>query len=140
MYEKPFSLEIIAPDRVVLRGEAGSVTAPGTEGGFQVLYNHAPLLSTLRTGRLTVKDTAGAETVFATSGGYLEVHANTVVVLVDSAERAGDIDLSRARAAKERAERRLKSHDPTIDTVRAEAALERALNRLRCGSHEPSFR
>jgi F-type H+-transporting ATPase subunit epsilon len=135
MYEKPFSLEIIAPDRVVLRGEAGGVSAPGTQGGFQILFNHAPLLSTLSAGRLTVRDTAGAATVFATSGGYLEVHANKVVVLVDSAERASDIDLERARAARERAEQRLKSHDPTVDIVRAEAALERALNRLRCASH-----
>jgi F-type H+-transporting ATPase subunit epsilon len=135
MYEKPFSLEIIAPDRVILRGEAGGVSVPGTQGGFQILFNHAPLLSTLRPGRLTVRDTAGAATVYATSGGYLEVHANKVVVLVDSAERAGDIDMERARAAKERAERRLKSHDPAVDIVRAEAALERALNRLRCASH-----
>jgi F-type H+-transporting ATPase subunit epsilon len=135
MYEKPFSLEIIAPDRVVLRGEAGGVSAPGTQGGFQILFNHAPLLSTLSAGRLTVRDTAGAATVFATSGGYLEVHANKVVVLVDSAERASDIDLERACAARERAEQRLKSHDPTVDIVRAEAALERALNRLRCASH-----
>lgn len=136
MYEKPFSLEIIAPDRVVLRGEAGGVSAPGTQGGFQVLYSHAPLLSSLRTGRLTVRDTAGVATVFATSVGYLEVHDNKVVVLVETAERAGDIDLERARAAKDRAEGRLKSHDPAVDIVRAEAALARALNRLRCASHQ----
>ena len=135
MYEKPFLLEIIAPDRVVFRGEAGGVSAPGTEGGFQVLHSHAPLLSSLRAGQLTVRNTAGVATVFATSGGYLEVHDNRVVVLVETAERAADIDLDRARAAKERAERRLKSHDPAVDIARAEAALERALNRLRCGSH-----
>jgi F-type H+-transporting ATPase subunit epsilon len=140
MYEKPFSLEIIAPDRVVLHGEAGSVSAPGTQGGFQVLYNHAPLLSTLRVGRITVKDTAGAATVFATSGGYLEVRDNKVVVLVETAELAGEIDLERARAAKERAEQRLKSHDPSVDVVRAEAALKRALNRLRCSSTSTPIR
>ena len=135
MYEKPFSLEIIAPDRVVYQGEATSVSAPGALGGFQVLYNHAPLLSLLRIGQMTVKETSGADTVFATSGGYLEVRANNVVVLVETAERAVDIDHDRARAARERAEGRLKSHDPSVDMVRAEAALARALNRLHCASH-----
>ena len=136
MYERSFSLEIIAPNRVVFQGDATSVTAPGTLGGFQVLFNHAPLLSSLDAGPLKVKNTQGADTVYATGGGYLEVRDNNVVVLVESAERPEEIDIDRARSARARAEGRLKSHDPSYDTVRAEFALARALNRLRlAGRH-----
>ena len=131
MYEQSFQLEIIAPARVVYDGEASSVSAPGTLGGFQVLFNHAPLLSSLDAGPLKVKSTAGVDTVYATGGGYLEVRDNRVVVLVESAELPGEIDVERARAARARAEGRLKSHDPSLDMVRAELALARALNRLR---------
>ena len=136
MYERSFSLEIIAPNRVVFQGDATSVTAPGTLGGFQVLFNHAPLLSSLDAGPLKVKNTQGADTVYATGGGYLEVRDNNVVVLVESAERPEEIDIERARAARARAEERLKSHDPSFGAVRAELALARALNRLRlAGRH-----
>jgi F-type H+-transporting ATPase subunit epsilon len=136
MYERSFSVEIIAPDRVVFQGEATSVTAPGTLGGFQVLFNHAPLLSSLEVGPLKVKNTQGVDTVYATGGGYLEVRENKVVVLLESAEKPEEIDVERARAARARAEQRLKAHDPSFDSVRAELALARALNRLRlAGRH-----
>ena len=136
MYERSFSLEIVAPDRVVFQGEATSVTAPGTMGGFQVLFNHAPLLSSLDVGPLKVKNTQGVDTVYATGGGYLEVRENNVVVLVESAEKPEEIDVERARSARARAEGRLKVHDPSLDSVRAELALARALNRLRlAGRH-----
>ncbi len=136
MYERSFLLEIIAPNRVVFEGEATSVSAPGTLGGFQVLFNHAPLLSSLDVGPLKVKNTEGADTVYATGGGYLEVKDNKVLVLVESAERPEEIDVERARTARERAENRLRSHDPSLDQVRAELALARALNRLRlAGRH-----
>ena len=131
MYERSFQLEIIAPTRVVFDGEASSVSAPGTLGGFQVLVDHAPLLSSLDAGPLKIKSPAGVDTVYATGGGYLEVNHNRVVVLVESAELPADIDVERARAARERAEGRLRSHDPSLDMVRAELALARALNRLR---------
>ena len=104
MYERSFSLEIIAPNRVVFQGDATSVTAPGTLGGFQVLFNHAPLLSSLDAGPLKVKHTQGADTVYATGGGYLEVRYYNVVVLVESAERPEEIDIERSRAARARAE------------------------------------
>jgi F-type H+-transporting ATPase subunit epsilon len=131
MYERSFLLQIIAPNRVVFEGEASSVSAPGTLGGFQVLFNHAPLLSSLDAGPLKVKNVQGTDTVYATGGGYLEVRDNKVVVLVESAERPEDIDVARARSARERAEGRLKSRDASLDMVRAELALARALNRLR---------
>lgn len=131
MFDKPFRLEIITPSRVAFAEEAVGVSAPGVEGGFQVLRNHAALLSSLEPGRLKVLQVDGSEVSYATSGGVLEVFDNTVLVLAESAERAEEIDVDRARAAKERAEHRLHTHDPDVDVERAEFALRRALNRLR---------
>jgi F-type H+-transporting ATPase subunit epsilon len=134
MYEKPFKLDIIAPDRVVFSGEVTSFSAPGVEGGFQVLVNHAPLLSSLDIGEMKVKSTDGVDTRYAASGGFVEVRANKVIVLVETAERSDVIDIKRASAARERAQQRLQSHAKDIDFERAKTALYRALNRLRVAS------
>lgn len=131
MYEKPFSLEIIAPDKVVFRSEATSLTAPGVDGLFQVLYNHAPLLAQLGIGRMTVKKAEGTDADFAVSGGFVEVRNNHVVVLVDTVEPAREIDVSRASAAKDRAWNRLHNRSVDTDVDRAQLALLRALNRIR---------
>src|SRR5512133_1603410 len=115
MYEKPFSLEIIAPDKVMYRSEATSLTAPGVDGLFQVLYNHAPLLAQLGIGPMTVKTAEGKDAEFAVSGGFVEVRNNHVVVLVDTVEAAREIDVSRANAAKDRAQGRLHDRARDID-------------------------
>lgn len=134
MYEKAFKLEIITPHRVVFKDEATSVSAPGVVGGFQVLYNHAPILAGLEIGELKVKDTSGNDITYATTGGFLEVKDNVVSVLVETAERAGEINVERATAARERARERLHMPQPDIDVERAQRALARALNRLRIAS------
>ncbi len=131
MYEKAFQLEIITPTRVVFSEEATSLTAPGVEGGFQILYNHAPFLSALDIGEIKVKDKTGSDTFYATSGGFVEVNDNHVVVLADTAEKSSEIDVERAKAAKVRAEERLGRTQELVDLVRAETALLRATNRLR---------
>ena len=131
MYEKSFQLEIITPQKVLFRGDASSLSGPGVQGGFQVLYNHAPLLSALEIGRIKVKDANGNDIVFATSGGFVEVNNNHVVVLADTAERQDEIEIDRARAAKDRAMKRLRARDERVDIARAQAALARALNRIR---------
>ncbi len=131
MYENSFSLEIIGPDKVVYRSDATSLTAPGVDGLFQVLYNHAPLLAQLGIGRMTVKAPDGKDTDFAVSGGFVEVRNNHVVVLVDTVEASNEIDVTRATAAKERAWNRLHDRVQDIDVERAQLALLRALNRIR---------
>jgi F-type H+-transporting ATPase subunit epsilon len=131
MYEKTFKVEIVTPQKVMFQAEATSVSAPGVEGGFQVLFNHAPLLTVLEVGVIKVKDTGGHDTLFATGGGFVEVNRNHVVILVDSAERAGEIDVARARAARDRADQRLHAPQANVDVERARAALLRAMNRLR---------
>ncbi len=134
MYEKSFDLRIITPNRVVFQDAATSVSAPGTMGGFQILCDHAPFISTIEVGELKVKDKKGHDLLYATSGGFVEVKANAVVILAETAEPAGEIDVPRARAANERASTRLHSKDPNIDVDRARLAMMKSLNRLRVAS------
>jgi F-type H+-transporting ATPase subunit epsilon len=128
--EKTQRLEIVTPERVVLSDEVRFLVAPGTEGELGVLPEHAPLITTLDIGIMRVQKENRTYRVVVT-GGFMEVRNNRVVVLASAAERAEEIDVERARAAKERAERRLASRDPEVDLVRAEAALKRALTRLK---------
>jgi F-type H+-transporting ATPase subunit epsilon len=131
MPDKSFSLEIVTPKKVVFSGVVTSFSAPGVVGSFQVLRSHAPLLSTTRIGIVKVVDAAGREMRFATSGGFVEVHDNKVVMLAETAERSDEIDVNRAEAARDRAKKRLEGKRREIDVERARLALHRALNRLK---------
>ena len=105
MAEK-LKLEVVTPKGAVVSQEVDIVTAPGYGGEFGVLANHAPFLSTIKTGVLTYKTGAQEETLMV-SGGFCEVSNNKLTFLVESAERGTDIDVDRAMRAKERAEKRL---------------------------------
>jgi F-type H+-transporting ATPase subunit epsilon len=131
MYERPFKLEIVSPRGAVFAGDVTSVSAPGDAGAFQILYNHAPLVSTIGVGRLKVKMPDGTDICYATSGGVVQVRDNHVTVLAEAVERADQIDVDRARAALERAEGRLKRPAEDVNAERARFALRRAQNRLR---------
>ncbi len=124
-------VEIVAPDKRVFQGEAESVGAPGLEGSFQVLYNHAPMIAALSVGSLYVTTPTGERITFAISGGFLEVLNNTVTVLAETAEPASDIDVERAQASEERARERLREAGNAEERRQAEMALERARNRAR---------
>jgi F-type H+-transporting ATPase subunit epsilon len=131
MAEKLFKVEIVTPKKVVFSSDVQSFTAPGTNGSFQVLVNHAPFLSSIGIGEVKLTDAGGNNWRYATSGGFVEVKNNHVVMLAESAERSDEIDVARAEQAKQRAVERLERHDPTTDIDRARLALLRALNRLR---------
>jgi len=131
MYERAFHLEIVTPERVVFQGDATSLSAPGVMGGFQVLVDHAPMIAAIGVGELKVKGPGGDDTRYCTGGGFVEVKQNRVVVLAQSVERSDEIDVERAKSAKERAARRLQARTADIDIERARAALLRATNRLR---------
>ncbi|MBE2280653.1 MAG: F0F1 ATP synthase subunit epsilon [Ignavibacteriaceae bacterium] len=133
---KSFQVEILTPSKSFLNTESTCVTLPGSLGGFQVLYNHAPIISTLEIGKIVVKDLEGKDTIYANTEGSVEVVNNKVLILVNSIEKAEAIDTKRAEAALERAKSRLaKKHDEEIDEIRAEAALNRAMNRLKVSSY-----
>lgn len=131
---KELSLEVITPSKKAFTGEVKSVTLPGTLGSFQVLYNHAPLLSSLEVGEIKIVDAAGNETHYAVGGGTVEVQDNKVLVLAESFEKPSDIDARRAEEAKKRAQARLKNRDEDLDDARAEIALKRAINRIKIRS------
>ncbi|MDK2821282.1 MAG: F-type H+-transporting ATPase subunit epsilon [Clostridia bacterium] len=124
------SLEIITPERLLLKAEVSSVKAPGSIGYLGVLPGHAPLITPLKAGVVTYKD-GGSEKKVAVSGGFLEAGATRVIILADTAEKAEEIDVERARKALERAENRLSERAPDLDVARAEAALKRAEARLK---------
>jgi F-type H+-transporting ATPase subunit epsilon len=131
MPQRNFKLEIVTPQRVVYDGAVVSFTVPGTIGSFQVLYNHAPLLSSLGVGEIKLVDDRGTEMSYATSGGFVEVRENRVVTIAETAERSNEIDIDRAAAARDRALKRLQEKRPDTDFERARAALARAMNRLK---------
>ena len=122
------TLEIVTPDRSLGREEVDEVQLPGSEGYFGVLPGHTPLLSTLTVGELWYR--VGQEKrYFAVAGGFVEVLPDRVTVLARIGERAEDIDVARAEAAKRRAEERLaKAVD--IDVERARISLLKSLIRL----------
>jgi F-type H+-transporting ATPase subunit epsilon len=131
MDDKKFNVDIVTPRKVVFSGQVQSISAPGECGGFQVLVGHAPLLSSLTVGEIKIVDASGATIRYATSGGFLEVKNNKVIVLAETAEQSSEIDVKRAESARERAKNRLHVREKNLDTARAESALARALNRLR---------
>ncbi|MFO7752534.1 MAG: F0F1 ATP synthase subunit epsilon [Desulfobacteraceae bacterium] len=129
MTEK-FVLEVVTPDKAVVSEEVQSVVAPGTEGEFGPLKGHTPFLTSLKIGALRYKDESGRERYLFINSGFAEVLPTKVTILAESAERRKDIEVERAKKAKERAEKRLSDKSDDIDDFRAEAALRRALHRL----------
>jgi len=77
-------IEILTPDRKIYEGEIKSVRVPGKKGSFQVLKDHAPIISTLETGSVIIVDQANIETVFEINGGVIEVKANKIILLAES--------------------------------------------------------
>jgi F-type H+-transporting ATPase subunit epsilon len=123
-------LEIVTAERMVYSDDVNEVVAWGIEGQLGILPHHAPLVTMLQPGDLFIKkDTE--EQYMSISGGFLEVRPDKVIVLADACERAEEIDVERAEAAKRRAEEILKTKPPEVDTTAAEAALRRSLARLK---------
>ena len=123
--------EIVSQDRQVFAGDADMIIVPGTQGEMGILPNHAPLLSTLKIGILRVRF-QGQEQVFTIAGGVIEVQPDLVTVMADAAENVLEIDVSRAEAAKRRAEEFLKQGPPpdTDAYLKIESALRRSTLRL----------
>ncbi len=125
-----YHLFIATPEKVVFDGEVKSLLAPGTVGYMEILTDHASIISTLRPGRMEVIDKEGKKWLWSISGGYLDVMHNEVSLLADTALQPDEIDLPRAEAALERAQKRLEDHDPEVDRERAKKAFARAENRI----------
>lgn len=125
-----FRLEIMSPVSTLFEGDVDSITVPGTAGSFQVLQNHAPLISSFEIGKLKIRQ--GKEVIeFTTGGGIFETSGNKAIVLAESVESKEQIDIERAKRAKLRAEHDLdRSGISKHDKSEAKLALQRAVNRL----------
>ena len=124
-----FQLEIVTPEKMVVRDVAEEMQIPGKNGYLGVLPGHAPLITELAVGEISYRK--GNETQYlAVAWGFAEVLPERVVILAETAERPEEIDVKRAEEAKQRAEERLKSGSTEIDFTRAEDALQRAESRL----------
>ena len=125
-------LEVVTPHGPVVSEDVDIVTAPGIDGEFGVLANHAPFLSVIKTGTLVFKQDK-REKFLMVSSGFAEVSNNKVTFLVENAEFGHEIDVDRALRARERAEERLaqaQAHAEDLDRIRAEVALQRAVARI----------
>jgi F-type H+-transporting ATPase subunit epsilon len=125
-------LEIVTPERLLLSEEVDDVTLPGSEGYLGILPGHLPLLTMLGVGILSYRQ-GGQKYHFAVSGGFAEVLGDRVIVLAETVERPQEIDIERARVAKQKAEKRLMSKEQ-IDVEAAMADLLRATTRIQVAS------
>lgn len=127
----PIRCEIVSQDRMVFEGDVDMVLVPGSQGEMGILPNHAPLLSTLKFGVLKVR-IKDREEIYTVAGGVIEVQPDLVTVMADAAENVNEIDISRAEAARRRAEELLKQGLPADSDAysRIETALRRSTLRL----------
>lgn len=131
MADNTFMVEIVTPEQILLKDEIQFLVVPELNGELGVLKNHAPMIAALDIGVLRYTDSEGKVKKIALSGGFMEVIYNEVRVLAETAEQGSEIDILRAKAAKERAEKRLQLQDENINSGRAEMAMRRAMARLK---------
>jgi F-type H+-transporting ATPase subunit epsilon len=124
-----FQLEIVTPEKMVVRDAAEEMQIPGKDGYLGILPGHAPLITELGVGEITYRN-AGQTRYLAVAWGFAEVLPDKVTILAETAEPAAEIDVNRAQQAKQRAEQELKSGSADVNYDAAGAALQRAETRL----------
>jgi F-type H+-transporting ATPase subunit epsilon len=130
-----FQLEIVTPEKLVVKEVAEEMQIPGKNGYLGILPGHAPLITELSVGQISYRN--GGETHYlCVAWGFAEVLPDKVTILAETAERGEDVDCERAQKGKERAEKRLASGDPEVDVPRAQGALARANTRLEVAQKE----
>lgn len=138
----PMQCDIVTQERTVFSAQVNSVNLPGTEGRMGILPNHSALLTTLGFGEVIVRPVSGDEEYFAIGGGFAEIQPHKVIVLADSAESAGEINIDRAEQARQRAEQMMKEGIPEDPERYAQirASLLRAQIRLDVGRRRGGHR
>ena len=128
--------EVVTAERTVFQDDVDMVLAPGSEGQLGILPHHVPLMTTLTYGELVLHREGQEDELIAIGGGFMEVGPDHVTILADSAERAEEIDVARAEAARQRAaDLMTQKRQEDQDFVRAEAALRRSTIRLKVAKH-----
>lgn len=126
---KTFHAQILTPNGSLFDGEVSGVQVPGSEGNFEMLFNHAPIVSTLTIGKVVIKKEDQSERVFAVNGGFIEMSDNQMTLLAEEAVEASKIDVEEARAARDAAKNKLSSKEG--DRTSAEKELAEAANKLK---------
>lgn len=126
---KTLKVSVVTPDGPVLEDNYDMVVCEAEDGEIGILPGHIPLVAPLVISAVRLKHQNKTDNL-AVNGGFLEVRPDEITILAQSAEKPSDVNVERARRAKERAERRLQSNQDNVDFHRAELALKRALNRL----------
>ncbi len=124
-----FTLEIVTPTQILEAEEVSYVRCPGTDGSFGIMASHREAVIGLDVGEIKITQ-GGKDSFYATSGGFAEITKEKVQLLVETVEKADEIDSGRAEASLTRAKGRVSGTDGS-DSKRAKAALFRAVNRLR---------
>ncbi len=124
------NVEIVTPRSTAYSAEAQAITLPGSLGPFQILINHAPIISSLETGVIKIIDHDGLDVFFATNGGFAEVKNNVVSIVVESAELATEINLDDARAEVSRLEAKLAADGAKADRDEDKHQIHQAKNRV----------
>ena len=124
-----FQLEIVTPEKMVVRDVAEEMQIPGKQGYLGILPGHAPLITELAVGEITYQSN-GEKHCLAVAWGFAEVLPDKVTILAETCEHPEEIDTKRAQEARQRAEERLKSGSTDVDYTRAKNALQRAETRL----------
>ena len=123
-----FQLEIITPTQILTEGQVSYVRAESPDGQFGIMAKHTPATIALGIGEIKiVKD--GKETFYATNGGFADIQKESVLLLVETAEKISDIDKDRAESARQRAQERLQNKE--MDRARTQTAIAKAKNRLK---------
>jgi F-type H+-transporting ATPase subunit epsilon len=125
-----FKLSIVSPERILFEDEIRSLVVPGSEGYLGILSHHAPLIATLKVGKITIKDDENHERILAVSGGFIEVSNNTATVLADTVEFVDELDLDRAEDELRRAQELLNMELTSDERLRAQHSVEKARNRI----------
>ncbi|PIR95156.1 ATP synthase F1 subunit epsilon [Candidatus Falkowbacteria bacterium CG10_big_fil_rev_8_21_14_0_10_37_6] len=123
--------EIVTPERVVLKEEIQQVLVPTIEGEITILPKHMPLIGILKPGVLEIKTAEGGIETIAVSGGFVEVLSTKVVILADTAERAHEIDETRAEEARKRAEEAMKEKGEHVDFALFQAQIAKEMARIK---------
>ncbi len=126
-------VKVICPTEVCYEGKAAMVEFTTTMGNVGIYARHIPMISVIAPGVLRIHEAGGEIVEFALHSGFAEILEDQVTIMAEACERPGEIDLERARAARQRAEARISSHDANVDVARAELALRRALVRINLG-------
>ena len=131
MADKKFFVDIVSPSKQIFSGKVLSLTAPGTVGGFQVLYNHADLLTSLAIGEIKLVTDEGHTEYYATSGGFLEVKKNKVIILTETIEKSDDIEVARAKEKISESKKLLHDKPKEINSEVVRESIVKAKNRIK---------